>query len=347
MVRDTETPGTRTIWEDNYKGFNYRLFFEGTADDNAPERVVLVKRTENVPRETILWQFDFCSVDKMEAAFSALNTMLSALAENVETKCSIKTFAFVEAFPDFTGTPLKNGTLTAKVTKNGTEVTNCKFHVINGKVYANTIALEWVNDLSTFLTVSDNLQVITCIGTDAKLDAISDYSVSLSYDEDRYIEDYIANNVTSELSVIKEMPLQPAPSVPNGTVNPDGHGITWNNFTIGGVGTHYRFTSIQHTSVIGNFLFMHVMGTIDTIVGNGELASMNINPVYEVTSARVTPFIGSCILKVKNTNTGGYELVPAHIECMGNSASILTPFLSDENKYIGADFDIIVTCVVL
>lgn len=92
---------------------------------------------------------------------------------------------------------------------------------------------------------------------------------------------------------------------------------------------------------------MHVMGTIDTIVGNGTLASMNIIPVYGVTSARVTPFIGSCILKVKNTNTGGYELVPAHVECMGNSASILTPFLSDENKYIGADFDIIVTCVVL
>ena len=194
MVRDTEQPGTRTIWEDNYKGFNYRLFFEDTADDNAPERVVLVKRTENVPREIILWQFDFCSVNKMEAAFSALNTILSALAENVETKCSIKTFAFVEAFPDFTGTPLKNGVLTAKVTKNGTEVTNCKFHVINGKVYANTIALEWVNDLSTFLTVGDNLQVITCIGTDSKLDAISDYSIVLSYESDNYIEDYVHNH---------------------------------------------------------------------------------------------------------------------------------------------------------
>lgn len=194
MVRDTEQPGTRTIWEDNYKGFNYRLFFEDTADDNAPERVVLVKRTENVPRETVLWQFDFCSVDKMEAAFSVLNTMLSALAENVETKCSIKTFAFVEAFPDFTSTPLKNGVLTAKVTKNGTDVTDCKFHVINGKVYANTVALEWVNDLSTFLTVSDNLQVITCIGTDNKLDAISDYSIVLSYESDNYIEDYVHNH---------------------------------------------------------------------------------------------------------------------------------------------------------
>lgn len=347
MVRETERPGTRTIWEDNYKGFNYRLFFEDTADDNAPERVVLVKRTENVPRETILWQFDFCSVDKMEAAFSALNTMLSALAENVETKCGVKTFAFAEAFPDFTSTPLKNGTLTAKVTKNGTDVIDCKFHVINGRVYANTFALEWVNDLSTFLTVNDNLQFITCIGTDAKLDAISDYSVSLSYEEDRYIEDYVANNVTSELSVIKTMALQPAPAVPNGTVNPDGHGITWDNFTITGVGNHYRFTSIQHTGIIGNFLFMHVMGTIDTIVGNGTLASMNINTVYEVTRATVTPFIGSCILKVKNINTGGYDIVPAHVECGGNAASILTPFLSDENKYIGADFDIIVTCVVL
>lgn len=347
MVRDTDQPGTRTIWEDNYKGFNYRLFFEDTADDNAPERVVLVKRTENVPRETILWQFDFCSVDKMEAAFSALNTMLSALAENVETKCSIKTFAFVEAFPDFTGTPLKNGTLTAKVTKNGTDVTDCRFNVINGKVYANTIALEWVNDLSTFLAVSDNLQVITCIGTDNKLDAISDYSVSLSYEEDRYIEDYVANNVTSELSVTKRMPLRPVPDIPNGTINFDGHGITWNNFTIGCVGNHYRFTSIQHTGVIGNFLFMHIMGTIDTIVSNGTLASMTIIPVHDVTTASVQPFTGSCILKVKNTNTGGYDLVPAHVECGGNSASILTPFLSDENKYIGADFDLIVTCVVL
>lgn len=202
MVRDTEQPGMRTIWEDNYKGFNYRLFFEDTADDNAPERVVLVKRTENVPRETILWQFDFCSVDKMEAAFSALNTMLSALAENVETKCSIKTFAFVEAFPDFTGTPLKNGTLTAKVTKNGTEATNCKFHVINGKVYANTVALEWANGLSTFLAVSDNLQVITCIGTDNKLENISDYTLTLSYESDNYIEEYVKANSGVELNGI-------------------------------------------------------------------------------------------------------------------------------------------------
>lgn len=69
MVRDTEQPGTRTIWEDNYKGFNYRLFFEDTADDNAPERVVLVKRTENVPRETILWQFDFVPWTKWKRLF--------------------------------------------------------------------------------------------------------------------------------------------------------------------------------------------------------------------------------------------------------------------------------------
>lgn len=266
MVRDTETPGTRTIWEDNYKGFNYRLFFEDSADDNAPERVVLVKRTENVPRETILWQFDFCSVDKMEAAFSALNTMLSALAENVETKCSIKTFAFVEAFPDFTSTPLKNGVLTAKVTKNGTEVTNCKFHVINGKVYANTIALEWVNDLSTFLTVSDNLQVITCIGTDNKLDAISDYSIVLSYESDNYIEDYVHNHAGVELNGYVKISTGVMGS--NGSNTWDfnnGYKIStspnvFDNLTFGNLNSHgkvvnFNFSgTIKTTSAITNFV---------------------------------------------------------------------------------------------
>lgn len=264
MVRDTETPGTCTIWEDNYKGFNYRLFFEDTADDNAPERVVLVKRTENVPRETVLWQFDFCSVDKMEAAFSALNTMLSALAENVETKCSIKTFAFVEAFPDFTSTPLKNGVLTAKVTKNGTEVTNCKFHVINGKVYANTIALEWVNDLSTFLTVSDNLQVITCIGTDSKLDAISDYSIVLSYESDNYIEDYVHNHAGVALNGLTREATGLVDSInPNYWNFSSGYKIgifpnIFNNINIGNVSNHGKVVSfnfygtIKPTSLITN-----------------------------------------------------------------------------------------------
>lgn len=266
MVRDTEQPGTRTIWEDNYKGFNYRLFFEDTADDNAPERVVLVKRTENVPRETILWQFDFCSVDKMEAAFSALNTMLSALAENVETKCSIKTFAFVEAFPDFTSTPLKNGTLTAKVTKNGTEVTNCKFHVINGKVYANTVALEWVNDLSTFLTVSDNLQVITCIGTDSKLDAISDYSIVLSYESDNYIEDYVHNHAGVALNgYVKTSTGVMGSNGSNAWDFNNGYKIStspnvFDNLTFGNLNSHGKvvnfnfYGTIKTTSSITNFV---------------------------------------------------------------------------------------------
>lgn len=265
MVRDTEQPGTRTIWEDNYKGFNYRLFFEDTADDNSPERVVLVKRTENVPRETILWQFDFCSVDKMEAAFSALNTMLSALAENIETKCSIKTFAFVEAFPDFTSTPLKNGVLTAKVTKNGTEVTNCKFHVSNGKVYANTVALEWLNDLSTFLTVSDNLQVITCIGTDAKLDAISDYSIVLSYESDSYIEDYVTAHAGVALNGLNREGTGLVDSFnPNFWNFSSGYKIgiiptIFNNINIGNVSNHGKVVSfnfygtIKSTSLITNY----------------------------------------------------------------------------------------------
>lgn len=266
MVRDTEQPGTRTIWEDNYKGFNYRLFFEDSADDNAPERVVLVKRTENVPREIILWQFDFCSVDKMEAAFSALNTMLSALAENVETKCSIKTFAFVEVFPDFTSTPLKNGVLTAKVTKNGTEVTNCKFHVINGKVYANTIALEWVNDLSTFLTVSDNLQVIICIGTDSKLDAISDYSIVLSYESDNYIEDYVHNHAGVALNGSTREGTGLVDSInPNYWNFSSGYKIgifpnIFNNINIGNVSNHGKvvgfnfYGTIKPTSLITNYV---------------------------------------------------------------------------------------------
>ena len=266
MVRDTEQPGTRTIWEDNYKGFNYRLFFEDTADDNAPERVVLVKRTENVPSETILWQFDFCSVDKMEAAFSALNTMLSALAENVETKCSIKTFAFVEAFPDFTGTPLKNGTLTAKVTKNGTDVTDCKFHVINGKVYANTVALECVNDLSTFLTVSDNLQVITCIGTDAKLDAISDYSIVLSYESDNYIEDYVFNHAGVKLNGYGK--------TSTGVMGSN----TWdfNNgykiFTISNVFDNLTFGNLNSHGKIVNFNFTGTIKTTSLITNSVTIA---------------------------------------------------------------------------
>lgn len=266
MVRDTEQPGIRTIWEDNYKGFNYRLFFEDTADDNAPERVVLVKRTENVPRETVLWQFDFCSVDKMEAAFSALNTMLSALAENVETKCSIKTFAFVEAFPDFNGTPLKNGILTAKVTKNGTDVTDCKFHVINGKVYANTVALEWVNDLSTFLTVSDNLQVITCIGTDNKLDAISDYSIALSYESDNYIEDYVYNHAGVALNgYVKTSSGAMSSNGSNTWDFNNGYKIStspnvFDNLTFGNLNSHgkvvnFNFSgTIKTTSLITNFV---------------------------------------------------------------------------------------------
>lgn len=294
MVRDTEIPGTRTIWEDNYMGFNYRLFFEDTADDNAPERVVLVKRTENVPRETVLWQFDFCSVDKMEAAFSALNTMLSALAENVETKCRIKTFAFVEAFPDFTGTPLKNGILTAKVTKNGTDVIDCKFHVINGKVYANTFALEWTNDLSTFLTVSDNLQVITCIGTDAKLEAISDYSIVLSYESDNYIEDYVHNHAGVALNGDVE--------TSGGTMGSNGSN-TWDfnngykistspnvfdNLTFGNLNSrgkvvNFNFSgTIKTTSVITNIV------PIARFLGSG-VAVISINGLVTMPDGKIYP----------------------------------------------------------
>lgn len=194
MVIEQERPGTRTIWEDNYRGFNYRLFFEDTADENAPERVTLVKRTENIPTEEILWTFDFCSVDKMEAAFSTLNNMLAALSEFVDTKCSIKTFAFVESYPDFTDTPLKNGTLVATVTKNGSDVLTPTFEVVNGNVFSNSVALEWEKDFASFLTVNDGVQFIVCIGTEPKLEAVTDYSVALSYTSDNYIEEYVKAN---------------------------------------------------------------------------------------------------------------------------------------------------------
>lgn len=194
MVIEQERPGTRTIWEDNFRGFNYRLFFEDTADENAPERVTLVKRTENIPTEEILWTFDFCSVDKMEAAFATLNNMLAALSEFVDTKCSIKTFAFVESYPDFTETPLKNGTLVATVTKNGSDVLTPTFEVVNGNVFSNSVALEWTKDFASFLTVNDGVQFIVCIGTEPKLEAVSDYTVVLSYTSDNYIEEYVKAN---------------------------------------------------------------------------------------------------------------------------------------------------------
>lgn len=344
MVIEQERPGTRTIWEDNFRGFNYRLFFEDTADENAPERVTLVKRTENIPTEEILWTFDFCSVDKMEAAFATLNNMLAALSEFVDTKCSIKTFAFVESYPDFTETPLKNGTLVATVTKNGSDVLTPIFEVVNGNVFSNSVALEWTKDFASFLMVNNGFQFIVCIGTEPKLEAVYDYTVALSYTSDNYIEDYITHNVFNELSVIKDLGLSPVPSSVNATISTDKHSITWDNFRLGELGGHLIFSSVGVTNVCGNFMELHLLGKVDNIYGITDLGSFTLGTVGTTKSA--VPFFGSCILKVKKPN-GEFTYEPAHVGCRGNSAGIEVPFGTNAARYDKAEFDLKLTCVVL
>lgn len=298
MVIEQERPGTRTIWEDNYRGFNYRLFFEDTADENAPERVTLVKRTENIPTEEILWTFDFCSVDKMEAAFSTLNNMLAALSEFVDTKCSIKTFAFVESYPDFTETPLKNGTLVATVTKNGSDVLTPTFEVVNGNVFSNSVALEWTKDFASFLTVNDGVQFIVCIGTEPKLEAVSDYTVALSYTSDKYIEDYVkANSGVMLNGFVKSSTGSLDSSNPNYWNFNNGYRIgvfpnIFDGITLGNLASH------------GKVVTFNFYGTIKTTSN-----ITNIAPIVRFTDSKIAVISANALVNMPDGKTV-YPLQP-------------------------------------
>lgn len=324
MVIEQERPGTRTIWEDNFRGFNYRLFFEDTADENAPERVTLVKRTENIPTEETLWTFDFCSVDKMEAAFATLNNMLAALSEFVDTKCSIKTFAFVESYPDFTDTPLKNGTLVATVTKNGNDVLTPTFEVVNGNVFSNSVALEWTKDFASFLTVNDGVQFIVCIGTEPKLEAVSDYTVALSYTSDNYIEEYVKANSGVKLNGISGARTGAIDSNNSNIWNfSNGYKImvfpnVFDDISIGNVSNHGKVVSfnfygrVKTTSLITNVVSaVRFLSSYTAIFSANALVTMPDGKIYPLLPSFVSQDVqffspdNSIVLK------GGY--IQAHI----------------------------------
>lgn len=183
--------GERIIWSDNIRGDNYKLSFYDYATDEAPERVTLVKFGTTEPY-TKVWEYDFASQKALNAAFDALNQTLAAVSDRVDTHTKVKTWGFVEHYPDFTATELKNGILTATVTKNGTETLEGKFFVINGKVLNPVSAIQWVNGLKVSLCISNGLQVISAIGTDEKLEELHDYTLTFSYEADDSVERYIA-----------------------------------------------------------------------------------------------------------------------------------------------------------
>lgn len=184
--------GERIIWSDNIRGDNYKLSFYDYATDEAPERVTLVKFGTTEPY-TKIWEYDFASQRALNAAFDALNQTLAAVSDRVDTHTKVKTWAFVEPYPDFTATELKNGVLTATVTKNGTETVEGKFFVINGKVLNPVSAIQWVNGLKVSLCLSNGLQVIAAVGTDEQLEELHDYTLTFTYEADDFVERYIAS----------------------------------------------------------------------------------------------------------------------------------------------------------
>lgn len=183
--------GERIIWSDNIRGDNYKLSFYDYATDEAPERVTLVKFGTTEPY-TKIWEYDFASQTALNAAFDALNQTLAVVSDRVDTHTKVKTWAFVEPYPDFTATELKNGVLTATVTKNGTEAVECKFFVINGKALNPVSALQWVDGLKVSLCLSNGLQVVVAVGTDEQIEELHDYTLTFSYEADDSVEQYIA-----------------------------------------------------------------------------------------------------------------------------------------------------------
>lgn len=183
--------GERIIWSDNIRGDNYKLSFYDYATDEAPERVTLVKFGTTEPY-TKIWEYDLASQKALNAAFDALNQTLAAVSDRVDTHTKVKTWAFVEQYPDFAVSELKNGILTATVTKNGTDTVESKFFVINGKALNPVSAIQWVNDLKVSLCLSNGLQVIAAVGTDEKLEELHDYTLTFSYEADDSVEQYIA-----------------------------------------------------------------------------------------------------------------------------------------------------------
>lgn len=188
--------GERIIWSDNIRGDNYKVSFYDYATDEAPERVTLVKFGTTEPY-TKIWEYDFASQTALNAAFDALNQTLAAVSDRVDTHTKVKTWAFVEQYPDFTVTELKNGLLTVTVTKNGTDTVEGKVFVINGKVLNSVLAIQWDNDLKVSLCLSNGLQVIAAVGTDEKLEELHDYTLTFSYEADDSVEQYIARHTNN------------------------------------------------------------------------------------------------------------------------------------------------------
>lgn len=76
------------IWNDNYDGRNYRLYFVVTDDTTKPEKIVLEKWTDTKPEDVKLWEFELVDKAYIDAADAALQTQITEIKNEIETDVS-------------------------------------------------------------------------------------------------------------------------------------------------------------------------------------------------------------------------------------------------------------------
>ena len=124
------------IWNDNYDGRNYRLYFVVTDDTTKPEKIVLEKWTDTKPEDVKLWEFELVDKAYIDAADAALQAQITEIKTEIET--DVSKLMSAEYAVNVPSTPSVGGYDVAYTFSNGADEIKLRGHLVqssNGETH--------------------------------------------------------------------------------------------------------------------------------------------------------------------------------------------------------------------